>query len=254
MNFDSYIVSETKTALSIPVSTSVLSSRKTIKQKAFTLAEVLITLSIIGIVAAMTVPTLMANVNKQIYVTGLKKAYNQLQNAMRMMPISEGCSAGDFECVGLPEIGWDESSYFWDTTAELLSRQYKVKKICYKKTDPGCDWDRNPQMFPGFMTEDGSQVFVTRSSTFGIKVDVNGEKGPNKDGQDIFDFYIVTSKYWGNATNLPIGTVLPAGSQKVADAFNQSSYAYWKTNKNCVDEGNWNLCAARVLETGKIDY
>ena len=44
------------------------------KQTAFTLAEVLITLGIIGVVAAMTLPSLIANHQKQVYVTGLKKA------------------------------------------------------------------------------------------------------------------------------------------------------------------------------------
>ena len=59
MNFDSYVVSGTKTALSMSLSpyakreSSLLSPLKS----AFTLAEVLITLSIIGVVAAMTVPT-----------------------------------------------------------------------------------------------------------------------------------------------------------------------------------------------------
>ena len=46
-------------------------------KKAFTLAEVLITLSIIGVVAAMTVPNLMSNFEKQKTIVGLKKAYSE---------------------------------------------------------------------------------------------------------------------------------------------------------------------------------
>lgn len=42
-------------------------------KNAFTLAEVLITLGIIGVVAAMTLPTLIANYQKQVYANGLKK-------------------------------------------------------------------------------------------------------------------------------------------------------------------------------------
>ena len=48
---------------------------------AFTLAEVLVTLGIIGVVSAMTVPTLMQNYQRQSYVTQLHKVYNELNQA-----------------------------------------------------------------------------------------------------------------------------------------------------------------------------
>ena len=47
-------------------------------KKGFTLAEVLITLGIIGIVAAMTMPALIANHQKQVAATAVKKMYSQL--------------------------------------------------------------------------------------------------------------------------------------------------------------------------------
>ena len=52
------------------------------KIKAFTLAEVLVTLGIIGVVSAMTVPTLMQNYQKKSYVTQLHKVYNELQQSI----------------------------------------------------------------------------------------------------------------------------------------------------------------------------
>ena len=48
------------------------------KQNAFTLAEVLITLGIIGVVAAMTIPTLMQNINAKDVVAKVKKANNNI--------------------------------------------------------------------------------------------------------------------------------------------------------------------------------
>ena len=48
----------------------------------FTLAEVLVTLGIIGVVSAMTVPTLMQNYQKKSYVTQLHKFYNELTQAL----------------------------------------------------------------------------------------------------------------------------------------------------------------------------
>ena len=63
-----------------------------IKQKrvAFTLAEVLITLGIIGIVAAMTLPALIASNKEKARVTNLKKIYSQIQNAWNMAIAENG--------------------------------------------------------------------------------------------------------------------------------------------------------------------
>ena len=52
------------------------------KKLAFTLAEVLVTLGIIGVVAAMTMPTLVSNHQKKVYVTQLKKVYTELTQAL----------------------------------------------------------------------------------------------------------------------------------------------------------------------------
>ncbi len=54
------------------------------KKGAFTLAEVLLTLAIIGVVAAMTVPSLMTSTEDKKLGAAAKKAYNTLQNAITM--------------------------------------------------------------------------------------------------------------------------------------------------------------------------
>ena len=56
----------------------------------FTLAEVLITLGIVGVVASMTLPTLNNNVQKQTYEAGAKKAYNVISNAVSMYMVDQG--------------------------------------------------------------------------------------------------------------------------------------------------------------------
>ena len=50
-------------------------------KKGFTLAEVLITLGVIGVVAALTVPNVLQSHQKKVWVTQLQKAYNQVSNA-----------------------------------------------------------------------------------------------------------------------------------------------------------------------------
>ena len=52
-------------------------------KKGFTLAEVLITLAIIGIVAALTIPSVISNYQQQEFKTGLKKAVSVLNEAIQ---------------------------------------------------------------------------------------------------------------------------------------------------------------------------
>lgn len=68
---------------------------KTLK-RGFTLAEVLITLGIIGVVAAMTIPTLIANTKSQQYRSKFKKAISTLSQAARMSQAQYG-----FDYAGL---------------------------------------------------------------------------------------------------------------------------------------------------------
>ena len=60
------------------------------KKAAFTLAEVLITLGIIGVVAAMTIPSLIANYQKKVLANQLKKSVSTLQNGFKMIIANEG--------------------------------------------------------------------------------------------------------------------------------------------------------------------
>ena len=60
------------------------------RHNAFTLAEVLITLMIIGIVAALTIPSVISNAEQQQFKTGLKKAVSVLNSAIQMNIAMEG--------------------------------------------------------------------------------------------------------------------------------------------------------------------
>ena len=60
------------------------------RMRGFTLAEVLITLGIIGVVAALTIPTLISNNNKRIVETRLQKFYSIMQNAVKLSEVDNG--------------------------------------------------------------------------------------------------------------------------------------------------------------------
>ncbi|MBQ8168578.1 type II secretion system protein, partial [bacterium] len=60
------------------------------RRTAFTLAEVLITLAIIGVVAAMTIPTLISDYQEKVTVTKVKKMYSTLSNAYQLYVANDG--------------------------------------------------------------------------------------------------------------------------------------------------------------------
>ncbi len=226
---------DTKTAFSVPIfdKTNIkIKNNKSFKRFAFTLAETLITLTIIGVVAALTVPNLLNKYTKHTYVVGLKKAYSQLQNAVKMIPITEGCSAGDYDCAPL--------------NIENLSKQFKLAYYC--KTQNGCNFDMskftNDSDHEGFETVDGLQ-FVYGVSSFGV--DINGNKGPNIWGRDIFFFDI--------DANGQKGLILPEGSKN-------SYCGYWRNNNRCTTQsvnnkqfgGIGSSCTGRVLEEDAMNY
>ena len=73
---------------------------------AFTLAEVLITLGIIGVVAAMTLPTLINNYKKTGVTTQLKKFFSMMNQAI----LEEEAASGSME-YWMPDCGWQPKCF-----------------------------------------------------------------------------------------------------------------------------------------------
>lgn len=90
-----------------------------LKKRGFTLAEVLVTLGIIGVVSAMTVPTLMQNYQRKSYVTQLHKVYNIVQQATVQYMT-------DRNAVNLKEAGLNSE----DATANFIKQYFKIVQDC----------------------------------------------------------------------------------------------------------------------------
>ena len=82
------------------------------RKSAFTLAEVLITLGIIGVVAAMTLPTLVGNYKKAQTVSQLKKVYSVLSQSMLSSVNANGDSNGWVDTS--LEVSADNSRIYFD--------------------------------------------------------------------------------------------------------------------------------------------
>ena len=117
------------------------------QQSAFTLAEVLITLGIIGVVAAMTLPTLIQNHQKQTYVAGLQKAMNTTSNMFKKMQADEGVDFYNTKLFsdGICDWEWDDynntnrndcEDFYGNPSVfeNIIPKYLKVVKIC-KGTD-----------------------------------------------------------------------------------------------------------------------
>ena len=180
------------------------------KKAAFTLAEVLITLGIIGIVAAMTMPSLIANYQKKQTVSQLKKAYSTFAQALVLSQYENGNSS-EWNVTELGSSYDDNLAYF-----EKYWKPYlKVIKVC--KTMKECGYDitgyatlstTSYSMYgqfdnvPGFIYGDGTYAYIRPYPLHPeyvptlqlLSIDINGAKRPNILGRDVFQFQVDTQR------------------------------------------------------------
>ncbi len=165
------------------------------KDFSFTLAEVLITLVVIGIIAAVTVPVIMANHKKTETVAKLKKFYSTFSNAVRLSEIDHG----------VPSPQWEYRIYGNDTYEEFFN-EYLSKYLSYSKIDHRCLYSfhnqgQEDEYFLGpidwmkhcVYLNDGSILSFIEGIS-GVVIDINGEEGPNEAGRDIFTFAFPTQE------------------------------------------------------------
>lgn len=190
------------------------------KKSAFTLAEILITLGVIGVVAAIILPSAIINYKNQRTVAQLKKSYSLIEQTIKMAENDYG----------------EANSWNW-SDAEIILDKYFIpyikgtkkfgksiswnKAICYERngiqhTDSTYGkvqytWLSGIHISNPFYAgqtasiqlHDGSCIAINpqfKNSKYNelfsrmIFIDVNGAyKGPNVAGRDLFFFYINTN-------------------------------------------------------------
>lgn len=180
-------------------------------KKGFTLAEVLITLGIIGIVAAMTLPALINQTQGKELETGLKKAYSVIQSAFNQMGYDEG------QII-------NRINYPNHTFMPIFKKYFKVSKDCKDRLcESGfTDEDGMKEVSQKYKTYNNNKLQTTRFDdgqilindgmfiivenpdvgvSLYISVDVNGyNKKPNRWGHDLFTFQVLD-----NGKLLPMG-------------------------------------------------
>ena len=202
------------------------------KHNAFTLAEVLITLLIIGIVAALTIPSVISNYQQQEFKTGLKKAVSVLNEAIQTNIALEG------------ETPYENEDLFG----------YLKRHMSIMKSAAGPDADKDKSMYGHntyFFTSDGmrfefpdagkvvisfhetgiqqgiahyTQPYFSKCGSYGLEtnpnntkytpcviaVDVNGDKKPNPT-------YVANQREEGRFD--PVYTYAKVNDKKINDLF-----------------------------------
>ncbi len=238
---------------------NLVSSKKT----AFTLAEVLITLGIIGIVAAMTIPTLISNYQKKITVSKLQKAHSTLSNMTKLLyadgvynvfsgTVSSERTEQFFNSYVLPYfkspvVYKDRVCPYTGTTEDCFPFKYpnndvvnsNVKTIwnygrIYFTTSDKTSYFMSIMNYVNPDAPDADRVYKTSPTVW---VDLNGTDGPNTVGKDVFYF----------KTDFSTGMVYS----------NCASKNYEYINRECSRDGQGLCCAAKIMLDGwkiKDDY
>ncbi len=190
---------------------NVLSSYR-LKKSAFTLAEVLITLGIIGVVAALTIPNLIAEHKLKVLHTQFLKTYSDLNNVAKRFEYENDMTVYDYDLSGnhsSTDVLKKILSYFigkedgmriysdYDENTEGNSSfenatGYTPKNLAGKKVKiQPCDQSIIIKEVGGrFFSMDDSISKYENPPQYGPKicVDINGSKGPNIYGYDWFVF------------------------------------------------------------------
>ena len=113
------------------------------KKKGFTLAEALITLVIIGVIAALTIPGILVNTEQQEYKTAFKKALSSLNSVIEMNIALDGY--GPLETVGMTAVNVTPAE---DSLYQMFRRRMNIISTSSNYTGGGSgNW--------AFFTADG---------------------------------------------------------------------------------------------------
>lgn len=252
------------------------------KKIAFTIAEILIVIAILGFVAAVTIPVMVKDYLRTLYSTGAKETYAQFNNVLKKINADYQCD-NDLRCTNIFANG---------TTTQTLGKEFvkyfKVAIDCETSIDQKCWPDNTNDNFDGssstnnnFNTsnyyykftgangmsyaihnykDDYSADCANNASTgvFGnnsfmsqvcgvLIVDVNGYRKPNTKGKDTFIFYITNGR---GPLAYPSGG-MDDNMAGTNNYWNQESRNYCNTSTNT--DGKY--CTARLLDKGwDMDY
>ena len=238
------------------------------KKDAFTLAEVLITLGIVGVVAVLILANLVSGYNKIVWVGQLKSNYTILLNSFSNMSPTTLAESDVFlslygaGCGSALSLKDDRCKNFFINLRKYLKGELvELNNYSYSKKllNPS---EKTVYSGSAFILPNGAFLYnfyffpIGYSSARDIQgnfyIDVNGYNGPNLYGRDIFYFAVILTPPY----------LVPGGSE-LCKKTNCTDFPYWKECRGCCKEDNFSPmsfqyshnCAGRIIEEGwKMNY
>lgn len=239
----------------------------------FTLAEVLITLAIIGVVAVLTIPDLIQKYQVRQTVSALKEFNSVMDQAAKMVIADKGSPRYWYTNEG---TGSKKAN---DIMLNNFRPYLRINKICfsgeqgcfpdimYKKLDgkDAQNWNRFYSIAK-FRLTNGMNVFfysygneplenISKSTAWGaISVDINGDKNPNIMGRDMFSFVFTENGVVpsGLPENLSSSTGFIINEEGVAEEIPLTDVLEGCNRTNCI--GHCETCSAWVIRNENMDY
>jgi len=232
-NYDAYNLSE--------ASSPIRSKTSLGKIFAFTLAEVLIVLLVIGAIASLTIPTLLQNAEEKSLFTQFQETYSIIQQVYLQVAQDNGTA--------------DKWAVSGDQMYSTLKPYFKTIKDCpdgsctvfagkYKTLAGG---DTSSGVYYYIILANGAALYFDASGGFAaIQFDTNGYKPPNKVGYDLFEVEL-TKKNDAPFVSWPFYT--SDGSSFVETSSDSC-------NKSSPNVGFWNGggCSYWIIKNGNMDY
>lgn len=203
---------------------------------AFTLAEVLVTLGIIGVVSALTLPTLIKDHQRQTYTVQLQKVFNELSQAAEQVKVDSNSR------------NLRESQLRRRGSGFLLTNYFKTTQRCDNNSLGDCfsndyiNMNGDNVTIGDFISENSSCAVIASGASICVEpmsgagwidvvADINGKQGPNVIGRDVFTLSITNN-----------GTVRPAGEADIG-------------NCQSATDTDYGACLAQIIQDGwKMDY
>lgn len=176
---------------------------------AFTLAEVLITLGIIGVVAMMTIPSLIQKVDESSWHQAWRKEFSIISQAYMQFKANNGGSLDEYftRATGnyFPDPFVDKFTTYFKTSITCLMTTTNINSTCgtnFSLVNFYKTIDNQYIMYPNFdygnfILVDGTQIYLRtyQGGHFLVFADVNGaSKGPNILGKDLYGAVMSTDK------------------------------------------------------------
>jgi prepilin-type N-terminal cleavage/methylation domain-containing protein len=213
--------------------------------KGFTLTEVLITLSIIGVIVALTMPNLLATIGNGKTRTQLLKLQADMDQALSLYDVNGG------SVQNVLNAGTGQSTAFRDMFTSVMRTQDSGTKGCYMKYANGTVVWNNTSL-PYIKLKNGTelmQFYVSSTACTGwgatdcgnFYIDLDGQsQGANKYASDIYAFSLIKDPNNGGFSIVPFGSTTGHTYNPVTNTASRCNGAYG------------NGCAAEIL--GGLTY